>query len=202
MARVGGRNRWIAAPAGLICLAVVAALVWLSLPMAPVVVAWVQTTFQQVAANPFGTVSTPDPSERPAAEAVDCRDLYPNALWIELTWRGDALLTQDFTPPATAATTVVDALAPTVRLSCRWRYDGEQISTTLARVSADAGPVAEAGLTAQGFACTTTDALLTCSKVEGRVLEEHAIGAGLWLASVETGWHPEGYGSQLAAHVW
>ena len=40
MARVAGRNSWIAVPAGLVCAAVVGTLVWLSLPMVPVTVAW------------------------------------------------------------------------------------------------------------------------------------------------------------------
>ena len=40
MARVGGRNSWIAVPVGLGCAAIVGALVWLSLPMVPVTVAW------------------------------------------------------------------------------------------------------------------------------------------------------------------
>ena len=57
-------------------------------------------------------------------------------------------------------------------------------------------------LRAEGFDCATADGRLTCSRQEGDVLEEHALGGGLWLVSVETGWHPEDYGELLAANVW
>ena len=201
MARVGGRNSWIAVPAGLLCATVVAALVWLSLPMMPMALAWAGETLRVAAQNPFAPPPSATPAA-PAAEAADCRDLYPTALWTQLTWRGDALLDQDGTPPPTAAASVVEALAPAVRLSCAWTFDEGGITTTLSSVPEDAAVTAEPAFTALGFACATADGLLTCTRTDAGVREEHTIGGGLWLADVSTGWRPEDYGTRLVDAVW
>lgn len=201
MARVGGRNSWIAVPASLLCGAVVAALVWLSLPMMPVAVAWAGDTLRAASQNPFAPPADAT-APAPAAEAADCRDLYPNALWTQLAWRGGALLDQDGSLPPTAAASVVDALAPTVRLSCAWTFDGGGITTTLASVPEDAAATAGPAFASQGFACTTAGALLTCTRTDAGVREEHTIGAGLWLSNVSTGWRPDGLAARLAADIW
>jgi hypothetical protein len=203
LARIGGRNSWIAWPAGLLCAAVVGTLAWLAQPMLPVSVAWVGDMLR--------AASTPPPVA-PVAESVatlaiapgdiDCRALYPDSLWAELTWTPNVLLSQDAAPSATAITSLTDALAPSVRLSCHWRADGGTIVSTLAGVAADAGPIADASLRGQGFTCVSDADAVTCTRTSGDVVEEQTIRGGLWLSSVERAWHPDAYGERLSAHVW
>lgn len=199
MARIGGRNSFIAVPVGLICAAVVGALVWFALPMGPVVVAWAGDTLRAGLSPDAG-------GEEPVAQgaqAEDCRGLYPDLVWTELTWTSGALLSQGALPPATSETALVDALTPTVRLSCSWIFDGNRaISTTLAVVPEGARTIAEMALRGQGFTCTTEGAALHCSRLKGDVFEEHTFQGDMWLASTEDGLHPEDYGIRLAQHVW
>jgi len=203
MARIGGRNSWIAVPAGMLCAAVVGALVWLSMPMVPVAIAWVGDTLRSATApQPDATpVQTP---ARTAVDggAVDCRTLYSDDLWNELTWRPGSLLDQSMSAPATAAAAFADAAAADVVVTCTWRFDTGGVVTTLSRVGADASSVAEASLAADGFSCRTAGDATVCDRTRGAVLEEHTLRDGLWLVSVETSWHPEDYGPRLDATVW
>ena len=80
MARVGGRNSWIAVPVGLVCAAIVAALVWLSLPMVPVTVAWAGDMLR----NATAPRPQPTQADTPARHAAEAR------LWIS-----DALPTRE-----------------------------------------------------------------------------------------------------------
>lgn len=204
MARIGGRSAWIAWPAALLCVGVVGALGWLALPMVPVSVAW--------AGDMLRAATTPQPPEPAAetlatriaaAEPVDCRALYPDRLWAELTWTPDVLLSQSLAPPAGEDTSLIDALAPAVNLSCHWRVpDGRWISSTLASVAPDAAPIAEAALRGQGYSCATDAGALVCARTTGGLLEEHTLRDGLWLASAESDWQPEGYAALLARQVW
>jgi len=204
LARTGGRNAWIAWPAGLLCAAVVGTLAWLAQPMLPVSVAWVGDMLRAASTPPKILPVTESVATRALAPGdIDCRALYPDRLWAELTWTPDVLLSQDAAPPATAVTTLTDALTPSVRISCHWRTDdGHTIVSTLAGVASDAGPIADASLRGQGFACVTGADAVVCTRTAGDVLEEHTIRGGLWLSSVERGWHPEEYGARLSAHVW
>lgn len=204
MARVGGRNSWIAVPAGVICLAIVGALVWLALPMVPVSIAWVGDTLRRATAPQPTASAVPTPAEQAIADGrIDCRTLYPDDLWNELTWRGGSLLNQTLSPPATTVVSLTEAVSPDVLVACEWRLEsGGGIVTTLARVGADATPIAESALRGQGFACEGGGAALVCTRVQGRVVEEHTLRDGLWLASVETTWHPEEYGARLDRNVW
>jgi hypothetical protein len=204
VARTGGRNSWIAWPVGVLCAAVVGALAWLAQPMLPVSIAWMgdmlrATTTPPVAAPVAETLATR------AAEPgdIDCRALYPDSLWAELTWTPNVLLAQGDAAPATAVTALTDALVPTVRITCTWRADGGRaITSTLATVAPDAGPIADASLRGEGFACTSDAEAVACTRTSGDILEEHTIRGGLWLSSVESAWHPEAYGARLATHVW
>jgi hypothetical protein len=204
LARTGGRNSWIAWPAGLLCAAVVAVLAWLAQPMLPVSVAWVGDMLRATTSPPLASPVTESVATRAVAPGdIDCRALYPDSLWAELTWTPNVLLSQGYSAPATAATSLTEALAPSVRITCRWRADeGRTIASTLAGVAADAGPVAEASLRSQGFDCATDAEALVCTRTSGDVLEEHVFRDRLWLSSVETAWHPDAFGARLAAHVW
>jgi len=203
VARVGGRNSWIAVPAGLLCAAIVAALVWLSLPMVPVVVAWAGEMLR----NATAPAPVPEATETPASRAlegaaVDCRSLYSDGLWNELTWRGPTILDQNYDPPATAVTSLTEVLAPDVHLTCEWSDgNGGVVITTLAGVGEDASSLAEAALRGQGFACEVADAVLRCARTQGRTVEDHVVRDGLWLSSVERAWPLEDYGSRLERQV-
>ncbi|MFC8682476.1 hypothetical protein ACFT30_13220 [Microbacterium ureisolvens] len=203
MARIGGRNRWIAVPAALLCAAVVGSLVWLSLPMVPVTIAWVGDTLRKATApQPEAT-----PAEIPAriaadGGAVDCRTIYGDDLWNELLWRPGSLLNQTMAPPPTAATAFADAATPEVVVTCAWRFDAGGIVTTLSKVDAAAASVAAAALGGEGFSCEESPAATVCSRTRAGVREEHTVRDGLWLSSVETRWHPEDYGARLDHEVW
>ncbi|MCP2638033.1 hypothetical protein K0817_015880 [Microbacterium sp. HD4P20] len=202
MARIGGRNSWIAVPAGVICAVVVGALVWLSLPMVPVTMAWIGETLRRATTPEPAPTGEPSPAMQ-AAEGgpIDCRTLYPDDLWNELTWQGGSLLGQTAAPPATQAASLVEAVAPEVLVTCDWSFASGGVVTTLSRVPADARPIAEAAFAGQGFSCTTSDAALVCVRTSGGVLEEHTLRDDLWLASIESPWHPEEYGARLERHV-
>ncbi len=204
VAKTGGRNSWIAWPAALLCAAVVAALGWLSQPILPASVLWVGDMLRAASTPPIVVPATPllaTVAQEPGD--VDCRALYPDDLWAELTWTPHVLLSQNYTPPPTSVTALVDALSPSVRISCHWRTsEGGLIVTTLATVSADAGAVADAALRGQGFSCTTDADAVVCARTAGEVTEEHVFRGGLWLSSAETAWSPTAYGARVAAHVW
>lgn len=204
MARVGGRNPWIAWPAGLLCAGVVGALAWLAQPMLPVSVLWMGEMLRAATTPPVvAPVAETVAARADEPGALDCRTLYPDSLWAELTWTPDVLLAQDAAPPATAVTTLTDALTPAVRLTCHWRADaGRTIVSTLAGVAPEAAVIADASLRGQGFTCVSTAESLQCARASGDILEQHTIRGGLWLSSVERGWHPEQYGARLSAHVW
>lgn len=207
MARVPGRSAWLAWPVGVVCAAAVVALLWLSAPILPAVATWSTDMFRAAVAPPEEA-----PVEAPRAsvletvasgEDLDCRRFYPTDLWTELTWNPQAFLQQDRGASATSVVSLGEALAPQVRMSCRWTLPtGATISTTLAQVAEGAGAVAEATLGAEGFSCATQGAVLACTRERGGVLEEHALSGDLWLSSVETGVVPEEYGSRLVGWVW
>ena len=203
MARTGGRNSWIAVPAGILCAAVVASLVWLALPMVPVAVAWVGDTLRSATAPRPEATPVQTPAQTAAdGGAIDCRTLYADDLWNELTWREGSLLDQSMAAPATAATAFADAAAPDVLVTCTWRFDSGGIVSTLSKVDADAATIAEAALAGDGFSCRTADGATVCDRTRGAVLEEHTLRDGLWLVSVETAWHPDDYGRRLDHTVW
>jgi hypothetical protein len=202
MARVGGRNSWIAVPAGLVCAAVVAGLAVLALPMVPVTAAWVGETLRRATtAQPAPTAEASIARQAADGAPVDCRSIYPDDLWNELTWRAGSRLDQNTGGPVTQATSFIEAVTPEVVVTCEWRFAEGGIATTLSRVGADAQAIAEAALAGQGFACTASDHALTCMRTDGGVREEHVLRDGLWLASAETAWHPDEYGPRLERNV-
>lgn len=207
MARIPGRSAWLAWPVGLLCAAVVVALVWLSIPMVPATVAWAGEMLRTATSGPAASpteaarASTLETAESDAD--LDCRRFYPADLWTELTWSPRGLLVQDFSAPSTTVTTLTEALAPQVRVSCRWTFhDGATATSTLARVAPDAAPVAEATLQANGFTCATSGTVLSCTRTQAGVVEENAFSGDLWLSSSTTGAVPESYSTRLAAGLW
>jgi hypothetical protein len=204
MARIGGRSTWLAVPAGLLCAGVVAALVYLAVPMVPVAITWAGEALRTATApRPTPTVEATPAQLAAQGSAIDCRTLYPDVLWAELSWKGGALLSQSKAPPATAVTSLTEALAPTPQVTCSWRLDtGAGIVTTLAAVADGAADIAGEALRGAGFSCDSDAGALRCQRARGDVIEEHTLRGGLWLSSIESAWHPEHYGARVEAHVW
>ncbi|MGN8553495.1 UNVERIFIED_CONTAM: hypothetical protein OHV15_13015 [Microbacterium sp. SLM126] len=203
MARVSGRNSWIAAPVGIICAAIVGALVWMSLPMVPVTVAWTGEMLRN-ATSPQPAPSAGDTAARHAlaGDALDCRALYSNSLWNEMTWQGRTILDQTFDAPPTEVPALGEVLAPQVRVSCAWSdREGRAVVSTLSVIAPEASGLGEAALRGQGFACAAGDGIVRCTRTSGETVEAHVLREGLWLATVERAWHPEDYGARLERSV-
>lgn len=211
MARTGGRNSWIAVPAGLACAVAVAGLGYLAAPAVPGVMAWAEGTVQTATRQTGDLLRQADDPPAPApagtlarveSEAdLDCRDLYSPELWAELVLYPRTLLLQDFTPPATTVEGLVEATAPQVRVTCRWRlYEGGALSTTASLVGDPA--VAVAALQTAGFECGPEGEVLRCARTEGATREEHDFGGNVWLATTSSGELPAGYADRLVAGVW
>lgn len=197
MAKVGGRSAWIAWPAMIGCIGVIGVLLVLAVPGVPGAIDFVGTTLRGATSAPAA-----DGAGGPAEEAAtDCRDLYPDRLWAELTWTPQALLSQNASAPATAAN-LVTALAPDVRFTCVWNAeDGRNIVTTVASVGDAASAVAQAALSADGFSCGVEDELAHCERTRDGITEIHDLRGGTWVASILTGWVPEDYSTQVASRA-
>jgi hypothetical protein len=203
MARIGGRNLWLAWPVGLVCAGVVGALVWLAVPGVPATIAFVGDTLRAATSTPQAAAAGPVSEVALDGSAeLDCRDVYPSQLWGELAWTPDSLLSQTRAAPPTSVTALVDALQPTVRVTCAWRSHLGTIVTSVSAVGADASPVAEAALAGQGFACSPYGSGVSCRRSSAGVVEEQVIRDGVWVSSVETSWRPPQYGARLAAFIW
>ncbi|MEJ1156553.1 hypothetical protein [Microbacterium marmarense] len=204
MARVGGRNAWLAVPIGLICAAIVAALVWLAAPMTPILSQWGGDMLREASTAEPVPSEQPSPTELAAEEGdFDCRAMYPDSLWAVMAWQAGALLSQTTAAPASEATALTDALQPVVRVTCDWRWhEGHTVVSTLSRVGEDAVAIAEASLEGEGFTCAEVDAGVNCTRTSGDVRETQTVRDGWWLSSVESAWHPEAYGARLSAFVW
>ena len=185
-------------------LAIVGALVWFAVPAMPLVMAWAGGT----AGNAVTMLAaTPTPhavvAEGLNVAETDCRELYPNDLWNELTWTSDAILSQSTAGPATAMSDLVAALAPTAARTCTWTTSaGQAVVTTFATVSADAAGMAEASLRGQGFACATTEGTLECSSTTDAGTEHQAVHGPLWVTTISSAWYPEDYDHRIAIHLW
>ncbi|WP_438353818.1 hypothetical protein [Microbacterium sp. CJ88] len=202
MARIGGRNLWLAVPAGVFCAGVVGVLAVLATPMVPVAAAWVGVSFHNATNMPPPTTPVGTADRFASTMSSDCRSLYADSLWSELTWTPRVLLSQTLAAPATAETSLTQALAPTVRVTCTWRGQRDaSISTTVASVGPDAGAVAQAALTASGFTCSASG-WTQCTRTQGEVVEEHVVRGGLWISSVETSWHPDHYSGRMMSRLW
>lgn len=202
MARVGGRSAAFAWVVGLACAATVGVLAFLAIPMIPASVSWLA----EAAGRP--STSTPAAEATGKAASVDgaptrCADLYDEALDATLTFApGAAGLTTSSDAPTTTASQLVDALRPQVVFTCAWRADAGTVTTTLATVPADAGPIAAAALPSAGFTCSSQAERTRCTRTEGELTETIEAGGGRWLSTSETGWHPSDYVTRIAKRVW
>lgn len=202
MAQVGGRNAAFAWVVGVACAATVGVLAFLAIPMIPASVSWLGDAAGR------SSTSTPAAEATGKAASVDgvparCADLYDEALDATLTFApGAAGLTASSDAPMTTATQLVDALRPRVVFTCTWRADAGTVTTTLADVPTDAGPIAAAALPAAGFTCSSQGERTRCTRTDGDLTETIEAGGGRWLSTSERGWHPSDYVSRIAKRVW
>lgn len=201
---IGGRSAWLAWPAGVVCAGVVATLAWMAVPGIPTAVSFVGDVLRAGAATSGAEASGPKTVHQiGTALSDDCRSLYPDGLWVELSWTPHVLLNQTQAEPETTAGSVLAALSPQVRMTCAWRDEsGGTVTTTLSDVDASAAAIARAGLTSQGFDCADSGGGIRCAKTTGDVSEEHVIRDGVWLATVEKAWHPDAYTDRLVRRLW
>lgn len=183
---------------GLACAAVIGVLAWTAAPLLPGAAQFVGDQL-----NPPTSEAVAGDGDAAAQDGVhECRDLYANALWTSLVWTEDSVLTPSTDAPASSASGLLDALSPQVRFTCDWVSAEGTISTTVADVPADAGAIATTALPALGFACETVEARTRCVRDDDGMRESIEAGGGVWLSSVQDGWHPAGYDTRVADRVW
>ena len=205
MARIGGRSTWIAVPAGMLCVGVVAALVWLALPMFPVAVDWVGDSLRAASRPAPVAPAEPTPAERAvASESFDCRAIYPDSPVVRAHVAGRSASQPDGGTPrdrdhvarrrAAAEPPPHVLVAPGERR--RHRHDAR--GRRRRRLDDRRRGAARSGIHVRA-GCA---AALRCVRVRGDVIEEHTVRGTLWLSSMETKWHPEEYGLRIEAEVW
>jgi len=196
MARLGGRNLWIAWPAGIICTVVVAVLVVLALPGIPGTVTFVGDTLRAAGATPTAVAS-----EEPPTPATTCRELYTSELWSSLVWSRDNLLSQRRTPAASTPEAVA-ASGATVVVTCHWRGGaGQALETTVSTVTPEGASAVQATLSSQGFGCQVSGDTVHCERESGGVVEVHDLRGDRWVSSTLTNWAPEGYAGIVASRA-
>ncbi|PZU46579.1 MAG: hypothetical protein DI566_07005 [Microbacterium sp.] len=200
MARIGGRNAFIAWVVGIGCAATVAVLAVLALPLVPASLAWVGESVNR----PAETSEPVAAGDAQAAGGVptECPGLYDEALWATMRFARGSVMSPSKDAPVTTATALVTALQPQVTLTCFWKADAGTVSTTLATVPTDAGAIAAAALPAAGFACEAQGERTRCTRTDGDLIETIEAGDGLWLSTSQQGWHPAEYVGRTADRVW
>lgn len=188
MARIGGRNVVFAWIVGVICAGVIGALAILTVPLVTTGMGLLGES-----GGGGGAAAADGPQE--------CRDLYPEALWVTLQYSAGAQLEQTSDAPVSTAVALVGALAPEVRFTCTWTSDAGSISTTVGSVGTDAGSIAASALPAQGFACDERGVRTLCSRTDGDLVETIEAGEGHWVSTSQSAWHPEQYASRVGNAV-
>lgn len=191
MARVAGRNRVIAVPVGLACLAIVGALVWFGLPAFSTIGTWFASgapTLNEASASP-----SPSAVSGPVG---DCREVYPDAVWGQLALLPDAKLTQDVSSARTGVPAAVKAAQPQIQVSCSWSVgDSGQVATTVAQIDPDNAALIESSLRGQNFHCLNDDGdgIRHCTRTQGDTVEDHTLRGQRWVWHYISGDAPDGY---------
>lgn len=201
MARIGGRNSAMAWVVGLGCAAVVATLTALAVPALPMGMQIVGDTLRAATSAPEAAGT--EPPDLTTTSTPECRALYTEALWSDLTTRAGGDPVQDAAAPPTTVGSLTTALAPQVRVSCTFTGTNTgRIATTESEVSPGAAAIARATLETAGFICAPYGDGIRCEHdVEGGV-EEHTVRDGIWLATSFSGWRPDHYTDRIAQQVW
>lgn len=187
MSRIGGRNVVFAWVVGVLCTAVIVTLGILTVPL-------VTSGLGMLSPAPAESGSTDAAADGP----TQCRDLYTEPMWAALQYTPGAEIVSSTDQPVSTAVEFVQALAPQVRFTCTWTSESGTISTTVATVGTDAGSIAASALPPAGFSCTDNGDRVRCSRADGELIETIEAGAGIWVSTSQTGWHPERYAGRVA----
>lgn len=191
---MGGRSPVFAWIVGVVCAAIVATLAVLAVPVLPTLTGWAIGAFVADGSDTGEDDADAAAQERP----LGCRDLHEGPLWALLDLAPGSRIAASEDPPVTSATALVEALAPTVRLTCTWTADAGTVSTTVAEVPPDADAVASAALPGMGFACVEARERTRCDRTADGLIETIEVGGGRWLSTSQTDWHPVGYADRVA----
>lgn len=202
MARVGGRNAFIAWVVGIGCAATLGALAFLAVPLLPSSVSWLGGTVGGSADGETTAPAAEGPEGDPTGAPTACDQLYGQALWAELRFADGAVLTPSQDAPTTTAAALVSALQPQVQMTCSWNADAGSVTTTVATVATDAGAIAASALPAAGFDCEAREERMRCTRADGDLVETIEAGGGLWVSTSESTWHPSGLADRVADQVW
>lgn len=201
VAKIGGRSAWLAWPAGLVCLGVVLTLVVMAAPGVPAAVDFVGSTLRGGTAARAAEAAEAERRERIGEAATDCRSLYPDRLWAELTWTPEVLLSQNGDAPAVDES-LLAALTPAVRFTCAWRLeDGRSIRSTVSTVPDGGASIAQAALSAVGFGCSVEGERVHCERSADGVTEVHDLQGETWLATVMDRWTSDDYAADTYARA-
>jgi hypothetical protein len=201
VARIGGRSSAVAWVVGLGCAAVVGTLAVLAAPALPMGLQLVGDTLRTATSAPEAAGT--EPPDLTTTSTPECRALYTEALWSNLTTRAGGDPVQDTAAPPTSVTALTTALTPQVRVSCTFTGTNTgRIATTESEVAAGATAIAGASLEAAGFTCSAFGDGIRCEHVVEGGIEEHTVRDGIWLATVFSGWRPDHYTDRVAQQVW
>lgn len=201
MARIGGRNSFVAWVAGLGCAAVLALLAALAVPAVPAAITLIGDTLRNAQTVP--AIAQPAAAATADTTTPECRALYTDALWSELTQRAGGDPVQSTDAPETSASSLLAALAPSVRVTCVFTgTNAGRIVTTVSEVATDAASLARATLVAAGFSCASSDGGVDCTRTADGVVEEDVVRDGIWVTTVFDGWQPERYTARMAQQLW
>ena len=205
MARTGGRNAWIAWPAGLLCAAVVVSLAWLAQPMVPVSVAWVGDMLR---AATHRRRRSPRRGDRRRARARPGRHRLPRAVprpalgrahldagRAAVAGRGAARRPRSPRSPmpwprrcGSRATGAPTTGARSSRPSPGWPPMPARSPKRRCAGRASPAPGRRCGACARAPPATSWRSTRSA--------------AGCGSRASRRAWHPEAYGARLAAHVW
>lgn len=201
MARIGGRNSFMAWVVGLGCAAVVVVLLALAIPAIPTGIQMVGDTLRAATSAPAAVDETVAPA--PPTTTPLCREIYTDALWGELTQRVGGDPVQDAAAPLVSAASLSTALAPQVRATCTFTaINTGSIVTTVSDVATGSTDVAEAALETAGYSCAGYGDGIRCSLRTTEGSEEQVVRGGVWLATTFRGWVPDHYTERIAQQLW
>ncbi|MBB2975412.1 hypothetical protein FHX49_000978 [Microbacterium endophyticum] len=213
MAKTGGRNNWLAWPVGLLCAAVIGVLVVVALPMIGPSIDWVGNALRGPTVAPrlvvepedarLGTDTAPVDAVDPSESVDECRALYTDVLWEELSSRTGGEPIQDASAPITHASSLAAALKPDVQETCAWNATTTgKIVTTVSKVAGSAQAIAQASLGSQGYVCSEFGDGIRCTKNIENTREDHVFRDGLWVATQFSAWEPSLYTERVAERLW
>ncbi|WP_405371609.1 MULTISPECIES: hypothetical protein [unclassified Microbacterium] len=212
MSRIGGRNAGFAWFVGVVSAAVVVTLAIVAAPLFPAATGWFANAYREVqlTIDPDSVPPRPEPApaeaEDPEVEQggppTECRDLYDQTLWTSLSASTGSEMVSSQDAPASSATALIDALQPSVAMTCAWTADEGSLSTTVAAVPTDAGAIAAAVLPEAGFSCDDSTGRVLCTRTDGDLIETIETGGGVWVSTSQQAWHPSSYASRVAEDVW